>query len=334
MEKVKLFIGLDMGKSSFTSALVHEPDPDKYHQEQFSNDKSGYVKLLSWVNSLRTEKNNELLFCLEHTGLYSLGLCEFFSQHGINYTLVSGLVLKRSLGIRRGKSDKADARDIARYAMLHKKELKQSVLPEKIIQELKEKLGERERMIKAKNSLVVPIKERNSVKKQKQASTQTTRIVREMTLAIKDLDKEILELINSDEKTRKCYKLLCSIPGIGPQIAARLVVITRCFTCFENSRKLACYAGIAPFEYTSGSSIKGRTKISQLADKSLKSLLSLAALTAVRFDRELRRYYLRKKMEGKHTRVILNAVKNKIIARAFAVIKRGTPYVEMATFAK
>ena len=334
MENAKLFIGLDMGKSSFTSALVHESEPDTYHQEQFSNDKSGYLKLIAWVNNLRAELNHQQLFCMEHTGLYSLGLCEFLSQQNINYTLVSGLALKRSLGIRRGKSDKADARDIARYAMLHKKELKQSVLPEKVILQLKEKLGERERMVRAKNSLSVPIKERNSVKRQKQSSSQTTRVVQHMTLAIKALDKEILELINADEKLRKCYKLLCSVPGIGPQIATRLLVITRCFTCFENSRKLACYAGIAPFEYTSGSSIRGRTKISHLADKGLKSLLSLAALCAIRFDPEIRRYYKRKKLEGKHIGIVLNAVKNKILARAFAVIKRGTPYVEMATFAR
>jgi transposase len=132
---------------------------------------------------------------------------------------------------------------------------------------------------------------------------------------------------------KQCFDLLCTIPGIGRQIAAQLLVITHCFTSFENSRKLACYAGIAPFEYSSGSSIRGRTKVNHLANKYLKSLLNLAALNAVRWDKELQLYYERKKGEGKNSMVVLNAVRNKVLARAFAVVRRGTPYAPLARFA-
>ena len=144
-------------------------------------------------------------------------------------------------------------------------------------------------------------------------------------MAIKSLDKETVQLILSDDKMSKAYTLLCSIPGIGSQIAAHLLVVTQCFTSFENSRQLCCYAGIAPFEYSSGTSIRGRTKVSHLANKSLKSLLNMAALNAVRLDKELHLYYERKKNEGKNGMVIMNAVRNKIVARGLCRRKERNP---------
>ncbi|MFA7687196.1 MAG: transposase [Moheibacter sp.] len=99
---------------------------------------------------------------------------------------------------------------------------------------------------------------------------------------------------------------------------------------FELSEKWGTYSycGIAPFEYSSGSSIRGRTRVNHLADKKMKSLLHLLCLTAIRHDEELKLYYLRKKEEGKHSLLVLNSVKCKLVSRIFAVIKRDTPFVK------
>ena len=102
-----------------------------------------------------------------------------------------------------------------------------------------------------------------------------------------------------------------------------------CNTKFENHRKFACYSGIAPFEYSSGTSIRGKTKVSSLANRKVKVYLTSAAVTSVRWDGQLKKYYQRKINEGKHKASVLNAVKAKIVARCFAVIKRQEPFVKL-----
>jgi len=117
------------------------------------------------------------------------------------------------------------------------------------------------------------------------------------------------------------------------KISSKAAESSRCFTVFESSRKFACYAGIAPFEYRSGTSIRGRTKVSHLANKTMKTLLNLAALTAVKTDPQIKQYYQRKIKEGKNPMLILNNVRNKLVARMFTTVKRQTPYVFTMQFA-
>jgi transposase len=125
----------------------------------------------------------------------------------------------------------------------------------------------------------------------------------------------------------KSFRLAMSVKGIGPIIAAMMIVTTNNFTSFENGRKYACYAGVAPFGHTSGSSCRGRSKVSFLANKKIKTLLSNGAQSAIRWDPELRVYYQRKKREGKEHKLIINAVSCKLVNRIFAVVKRQQPYV-------
>ncbi len=122
------------------------------------------------------------------------------------------------------------------------------------------------------------------------------------------------------------------MPGVGPQTAINLIVTTRCFSTFENWRQLACYAGVAPFEYRSGTSIRGKTKVNHIANKKLKSLLNMAALSAKRHDKQLKEYYERKIQEGKNGMSVMNALRCKIISRVFATIKRETPYVDFLKY--
>ena len=141
------------------------------------------------------------------------------------------------------------------------------------------------------------------------------------------------ELLRSNEDLKKKQELLKTIPGIAEVGSLYLLLATKGFTRFKNWRKFACYCGIAPFEYSSGSSIRGRNRVNPLADKKMKSLLHLLALTSIRHDPELKLYYERKKEEGKHSLLALNNVKCKLVSRIFAVIKRETPYVKTHQFA-
>lgn len=114
-------------------------------------------------------------------------------------------------------------------------------------------------------------------------------IQRMLKSKLKELDKALAVKVKEEQKLSHQFALILSVPGIGKQTALHLLVYTRCFECFPDWRKLACYAGIAPFPYTSGSSIRGRSKVSHLANKKLKTLLNMAALAAKRNDPELKK---------------------------------------------
>ena len=96
----------------------------------------------------------------------------------------------------------------------------------------------------------------------------------------------------------------------------------------KSGKQLACYAGVVPFDYQSGISIKGKQHVHKMANKELKRLLHMCALTSIQNYPEFKDYYEREKQEGKHAMSILNAIKNKLVLRAFAVVKSGKPYLD------
>ncbi len=117
------------------------------------------------------------------------------------------------------------------------------------------------------------------------------------------------------------------------QMATTIIITTNNFKKFDNWRKFASYSGIAPFSYQSGTSIKGRTKVSHLANKKVKALIHLCAISAIQHNPEMKKYYLKRIKTGKSKMSTINIIRNKLIARVFAVIKRQTPYVDTMKFA-
>ena len=150
-----------------------------------------------------------------------------------------------------------------------------------------------------------------------------------MTLQIKKLESQIKAVIESDEKIKANYQLLISIKCVGPVLAANMIACTHNFTRFTNWRKFACYVGTAPFEHQSGTSIKGKTRVSSLSNRQIKKLIHLVAICACAYNPELKVYYKRRVGEGKNKMSTLNVIRNKLIARMFAVVNRGTAYVDL-----
>ena len=144
---------------------------------------------------------------------------------------------------------------------------------------------------------------------------------------IKQTEVEMKAIIESDTLIKKNYKLLLSVVGVGFVVAVTTIVLTENFTSFTNPRKYACYIAIAPFPYESGTSVRGATRVSKQGFRQAKADLSICVLPAIRFDPEIQEYWHRKKAEGKHTGVVFNTIKFKLVLRMFAVVKRGEPYV-------
>lgn len=317
-------LGADISKDSVDLALY----ATKAHLK-IQNAPSGFSLLVKWLKELRVPLT-EVLLVMEHTGRYSYQLEAFLHRKNIAFTKVPALQIQRSLGMLRGKTDKADAGRIACYGY-EKAALLVPAQPRPVVIERLQILSSTRKLLVAqraaqKNALR-SLKEALALKSGDSSVKALESSIQHLDATIGELERQMEQLIYSEEQVAVNYRLLLSIKGVGPVLACALIVKTENFTRFDNARQFACYCGVAPFEHSSGSSIRGRTRVSHLADKGMKTLLDLAAQTAVQHDAELKLYYRARIEKGKSKRSTINVVRNKILYRVFAIIKRQEPFV-------
>jgi transposase len=235
----------------------------------------------------------------------------------------------RSLGIQRGKNDRIDAIRIAQYACLKKDKAVLWQPPREIVIQINDLLTLRDRLIESRKSLKQPIKEfidagfKDTAKLIENMCCNT---LKALDKEIEQVEKELDKIINKDSNLKKLFNLATSVSGIGKITAFALLYFTNEFKLYTNGNQLSCYCGVAPFERTSGTSVNGKSRVSSFANKRLKKLLHMVAMSAILCDKQLSSYYQRKVSEGKNKMLVINAIRNKILHRLCAVIKRGTPY--------
>jgi transposase len=327
MKKLIHFIGIDVSKLTIDVAIIINNDIGKIIQLVFTNDSKGFKEL---KNRLNKEKISfpETVFCMEHTGYYSKQLSRFIIAQRGNLWMEMSLKIIRSLGVQRGKNDKLDAKRIALFAQRNQQDFVPYNPPRLIVENLKTLLMLREKLINSKTALLVPVNELTSVDKAagKLALKAISKGLQGIKNNIDTLDTKIDELIASDKELAEKFKLVSSVPGVARITFCYLVYFTNEFKNYTEAKQLACYCGVVPFEYTSGSSVKGKPKVHNMANKKMKKLLHTAALCAVTYYPEFKQYYERKIKEGKPKMLILNNVRNKIVLRIAAVIKNNLPY--------
>lgn len=321
------FLGIDISKMTLDAALIVR-EGEIVGQTRVANNQQGFKELLSWMRKLKVNQNG-VLVCAEHTGIYGYDLQVWLDDNDISFSFISALEIKKSLGIRRGKNDAVDAVRIAEYAYIRRETIALSRKPSEGIFALRALLGERKQYVRTRAGLLAR-KEALDKYESKESRDRRDAIIKMLTKNICSLEVEMLRIIDDNKDISRNYKLICSVKGIGLVNAVNTIVYTNNFTSFQTARQYACYCGIAPFEHRSGTSVKGRTKISSLGCHQLKTELSMAARSAIINDPWIRRYYKRKMEEkgnvpGAHG-VVLNAVKFKLVVRMFSVIKSGEPY--------
>lgn len=327
----KEFIGIDVSKEELDVWLYHG-----HNHLKVSNNKTGFVKMLKVLLSTTGLTASDLFVCFENTGLYSHNLCLFLSEKQVPFSMVSALRIKRSLGIVRGKSDKADARNIARFAWLHRDELKAYELPSASIIELKMLMNQRGKLIvqcAGHKTYIKEIKRLSKVSCMKTLLDSARQTIKVLNKQIAIIEQQMKELIKSDMQLSQTYQNITSIKGVGPVLATHMIVMTNNFKNFQNWRQFASFAGIAPFEHQSGTSYRGKTRVSKLGHRKVKVVLNQAAFSAVQYNPELKAYYHKRLDAGKSKMSTINIIRNKLVARVFAVATRQTPYVDIHKFA-
>jgi transposase len=321
--KVYHIIGADLSKES-VDLFSHQLQVHLIVE----NSLRGFRELLKWLKEQKAQ-SSQVMIVMEHTGLYSYHMEAFLHSHRISFTKVSGLAVKRSLGLVRGKNDKIDAQRIARYGFEKMDVTVAASKPSKLMERLKMLHSTRDRLVKHRASLICSIKQYESILKPSDLIIKSHfGLVKNFDRKIEKIEAEISTLITQEDTLNQNFQLLKTIKAVGNVTATAAIVKTGNFTKFRDARKFACYCGIAPFEHRSGKSIRGKTRISHLADKEMKTLLHQSAKCAIQFDKELKAFYERRLANGKSKKSTINIVRNKILYRMFSVIKRQSPFIE------
>lgn len=312
MNEVREFIGIDISKLTF----------DVYCSElgamQFSNDEIGFKELLKVVD-------DENCCVMEATGAYHHRLAEYLYEKGIRVSVCNGLAIKRfgQMKFKRNKNDKADAELIWTFAQDQGVDL----------WEPNPAYLEECRSLQSLVSLYLKQNTQLKNKLEYLTSRGFTKgvVVRSLKLQLKRVRKEIDMLENEMEQIIKTHDqelLTClkSIPGMGKKTAMFLIIFTNRLSGFESSKQLVAYLGLAPTERTSGTSIRGKSRISRAGNPKLRSMMFLCSFTAYKHNGPCKALFDRLVAKGKTPKLALIAVANKLLKQAFAIANSRIPF--------
>lgn len=322
----RYLIGVDVSKEKIDCTLINDRIELLFEKVVGNTDQKLESYLKSILKRYDIEKS-ELLVCCENTGIYSNPLKRVCHKLGINLWVEHALKIKRASTDMRGKTDRKDAFRIAEYAYRYQDRAVLYKPESSLVRALQHQVKIRETLTEKRVAIENQLREAKSHDKElyKALEKGYKSVAKSINAAIKKAEAEIKHLAGQDEEIRTNEALLRSIPGIGLQTALQFIIRTDNFKTFSSAKHLACYAGVVPFANESGTIIR-RPRVSNMANRNLKQLLHLAAMAAIRTKSELRAYYIRKVSEGKNKMSVLNAVRNKLVHRIFAVIERQTPY--------
>lgn len=329
----KFYLGMDVSKLWVDIAVLCVLNQVKQPMvtERFDNTTAGMKAMGKWLKKLKVSFDDNSLLVIENTGVYHRLVWEYCSAEGLPLYIGNATHIKWSFGIARGKNDKIDSQRLCSYAIKNADELKTTPVLNPVFLKLKDMMTARSRLLAQKNSMKVylgELKLTNSKETQlimEQAHKAAMEGIKE---SIKSVEKQIHQMIQQDEAISNNYELLLSVPGIGHLTAVYIICCTNNFISKITGKELASYAGVAPFGNKSGTSIKGRDKVHKMANKDLKKLLHMGAISAITHYPEFKDYYEQKVKEGKHEQSVINAVRSKIALRAVAVINNQAKYVD------
>ena len=330
----KYFIGIDVSKHTIDVAFIirQQEDYSKIVWKQFVNKLPGLQSMKEWLAEMEVPLSDETIVVIENTGIYHRLLWPYFSHLQVDLCIENAAQVKWSMGIARGKNDKVDSRRLALYAVRHADRLKPTPALQKNVMPLKDLMALRTKLLVQIKGITTGLKELSGLSASAAFDKATAKLLhpalKGMQQSLKKIEKEIKAIIKKDTAIGDIYKNLITVPGIGHITALYFICYSNAFTLCKSGKQLACYCGVVPFDYQSGISIKGKRQVHKMANKELKHLLHMCALTSIKNHPEFKDYYNRKKAEGKHALSILNAIKNKLVLRAFAVVKNERPYVD------
>lgn len=326
-----LFVGIDISKEKLN--LCYQKDLKTILEEEVANDVKAIKKALRASCKALSVGLEDVLICAEYTGRYIYPLTVACQELDVFLWIDDPTRIKNSMGLTRGKNDTIDAARIAEYACRYSDKAVRYSVPDAALVSMKSLLSDREFLLidkKRYQSQLTDQKRYMSPDDFKHKSKRWKDVISSIDKQIQAIDAEIDALITADPVLKRQKELLISIDGIGERIAVNMIAITGGFTRFQNARQFCSFAGLTPYRYDSGTSVRSKAKISKRANQTMKALLHLSAVSvATRMKgSEYRDYYERKLKEGKHVMCIMNVIRAKLVFRMFSVIRRDAMYTK------
>ncbi len=331
----KIVIGIDISKEKIDASAIDVQNAlqgvRQLGYETFENRPMGFRRMLVWARHLiKGVTLEEVLFCCVTTGGYDRCLCDYIYAKDLDIWRESALQIKRSMGVRKGKDDKADSLMIAEYALRHMDKAVIYETPSPVIRELKALLQYRHKLVQEKTEKEVRTSHlEDTAAKSKSMSfilRDARKSIKALEKSIKQCEQQILGLIKGDEELARNYAHIVSVSGIGIVNATAIIAYSNNFKGITTANRMASYYGIAAFRDTSGTSVDKKAYVKCYSNSLLKAYLTQAAEWAVRENGIYHDYYLRLKEKGKPYGIIINNVRNKLIHLVFSLVGNDTDY--------
>jgi transposase len=327
----KIYVGIDISKEKCN--LCYRKGLNVVLEEECANDvkalKKGFKEALKALES----NIDEVLVCAEYTGRYIYPLTIACQELDMFLWIDDPTRIKNSMGIVRSKNDRMDASRIAEYALRYCDKAVRYAIPDEALVSMKSLLSDREFLLTDRKRYQVQLSDQKKYMAPgdyKHKSLRWKKVIRAIDEQITAIDSEIESLIAADPVLSRQKELLTSIDGVGERIAINMIAITGGFTRFRNARQFCSFAGLTPYKYDSGTSVRSKAKISKRANQTMKALLHMAAVGVATHmkEGEYKAYFERKTKEGKHVMCVLNVVRAKLVHRMFSVIQRNEVYTK------
>ena len=311
-------LGIDISKLNFDAALLDTStgkDSGKPRHRAFPNTPAGFQRLQEWLGEAKVHA------CLEATNTYGDALARFLHENGHTVSVVNPAQVKAHATAlaTRAKTDKADAALIARFCLMHRPEPWTPPLPEvaqlqALVRRL-EALQEMRQMEMNRLDTSGPI-----------VREEIAEHVAFLETQIAKTEKAVADHIDQNPTLRQNSDLLESVPGIGGATAAVILAEIGDARQFASARQVAAFAGLDPRVRQSGTSVRGRSRLSKAGSPRLRRALYFPAMAAMRFNPAVAALRQRLLLAGKPGKLIVGAAMRKLLAIAFGVLKSGRPF--------
>jgi transposase len=318
------FVGVDLASASFMACVGTMPWKVTVKPVKFENAEDGFVAFLGWLQDHNLQTENTVV-CMEATGVYGEGLAYFLHASGYTVAVEPPLNIQRKFPVNASKTDELDCQYIAEYACRYADKLALWKPRAEILEQVKVLLTTRHhfsvQLTGHKNALHAVNRKKVAAELAKQVHQN---MLEQIAKSIKAIDQEIRRLIESDPTFKQTLLLLLSVPGIGLQLAAHLLIYMQETL---DPKVLAAFIGICPIQHESGSSIFSTPTSRHYGPSVLRKLLYLGACSVRTHKKQFQQYFFRKLAEGKHKKLILNNIQNKILKIACAVVRSQQPFI-------
>lgn len=334
MEKIVLGIDISKEKIDVSAIDVREPGCGvlKLDYQTFENRPMGFRRMLVWARHLLPGVSlKDMLFCCETTGGYDRCLCDYLYGKDLRIWRESALQIKRSMGVRKGKDDKADSLMIAEYAMRNMDKAVIYETPDESVRSLKALFLYRTKLVREKMEKANRASHLAATAAKGEAMRfilkDAKKSVKALEKSIKECEKKMLDIIDGNEELKRNYDHIVSIKGVSIVNATGMIAYSNNFRSIKSANKMASYYGVASFREQSGTSVDRKASVKYYSCSLLRAVITQAAECTVQERGIYRNYYLRLKAAGKPYGVILNNIKNKLIHLVYSLVKNDMDYI-------